>query len=223
MMQRHFISYPKSGRTWVRYILYQLGLESRIQFHHDGFEFNDGSKPTHDFALGSRLKRYSGVEKIVYLQRDPRDVMVSLYHQVVGRFQDFFQYRGSISDFVRDPYFGAVVLDRFRDMWGMLSSVRPILVVDYGDCKRDMCKVVSAIVDYYGFSISPSKIDAAVRNASFENMKKLEDSNGFEHPWLRRRNGAPKVRYGRMGGYAEALDVSDIHYLNRIFDKLKDY
>ena len=38
-MQRQFVSYPKSGRTWIRYILTQLGLDPHIQFHHDRFEF----------------------------------------------------------------------------------------------------------------------------------------------------------------------------------------
>lgn len=216
-MQRDFISFPKSGRTWIRYVLYQLGLESQIRFHHDGFEFNDGSLPAHSFDLGQRLELYSRVDRIVYLKRDPRDVIVSLYHQVVGRFQDYFRYQGSVSDFIRDPYFGAEILKRFREMWDAISGVCPVLVVDYSDCKRDMRTVIANIVDYYGFSISPWAIEAAVRNASFENMKKLEDSNTFEGPWLRRRNGASKVRQGQEGGYVDALIAADVQFLERVF------
>src|ERR1700704_240791 len=116
-MNRHFVSYPKSGRSWIRYILAQLDLDRHIQFHHDQFEFNDGTRPQHDFDLARRLRDYAPVEKLVYLQRDPRDVMVSLYFQVTGRFRDLFGYEGNLSEFIWDDYFGAQILRQFRGMW----------------------------------------------------------------------------------------------------------
>ncbi len=93
-MGRQFVSFPKSGRTWIRFILSQLDCDRLILFHHDHFEFNDGSKPPHSFSVVSRLEQYAESEKLVYLDRDPRDVMVSLYYQITGRFLDFFEYRG---------------------------------------------------------------------------------------------------------------------------------
>jgi Sulfotransferase domain len=137
-MERHFISYPKSGRSWIRYILAQLGRESLIQFHHDGFEFNDGSKPALDFSADARLGRYAGDVRLVYLQRDPRDILVSLFYQVTGRFRDYFGYTGSISDFIRDEYFGASNLQRFREMWQEIAAQRNLLVVSYEGCHADM-------------------------------------------------------------------------------------
>ena len=77
------------------------------EFHHDGFEFNDGAKPPHDFNQANRLSTYAKIDRLVYLERDPRDVMVSLYFQVTKRFKDFFRYEEDISTFIRDDYFGA--------------------------------------------------------------------------------------------------------------------
>src|SRR5258708_31119145 len=116
-MERHFVSYPKSGRSWIRYILVQLDIEKQIVFHHDRFEFSDGAKVPHNFNLDERLQQYSRVEKLVYLERDPRDVMVSLFFQVTGRMKDVFEYKGSLSEFLRDDYFGAHNLKLFRKMW----------------------------------------------------------------------------------------------------------
>ena len=68
-MQRHFVSYPKSGRTWVRYILRQLGIDNLVVFHHDGFEFNDGKRPPHDFDLVRRKQTYACIDKVIHLSR----------------------------------------------------------------------------------------------------------------------------------------------------------
>ena len=130
-LQRQFISYPKSGRSWIRYALSLLGIHNEITFHHDKFEFNDGSLPAHDFSYETRIQKYAGVDRIVYLSRDPRDVMVSLYHQVTGRFKDFFNYEGTISEFIRDDYFGARNLRAFQDMWRSLAEEIPVLLITY--------------------------------------------------------------------------------------------
>lgn len=217
-MIRYFISYPKSGRTWLRYALMSMDAAQDVRFHHDGFEFNDGSKPPLDFSIEKRLNKYGADDKIVYLERDPRDVMVSLYYQVKGRFSDFFSYQGGISDFIRDDYFGAVNLARFRAMWSDIIKQRPVLKIRYEDCHKDLSGVIKEILDYYHFQPSPAKIEQAIRMASFESMKSLEDQGNFPHAWLRPRNGAPKVRRGKAGGFDDELCESDIAYLNQVFE-----
>jgi hypothetical protein len=216
-MTRHFVSYPKSGRTWIRYVLTQLGLEETIHFHHDGFEFNDGAKPPHSFDLSERLERYAPVDKLVYLERDPRDVIVSLYFQVTGRFRDFFRYQGTISEFIRDEYFGADNLRRFRDMWSEICSQRQFLKISYEACHEDMSMVVRAMLDYYEVEISSRNVSWAVANAKFDAMKQLEQSEKFPYPWLRPRQGSLKVREGKIGGFRGALSEEDIRYLDGVF------
>ena len=117
-MHYEFISYPKSGRTWIRYALSTIGIADQISFHHDGFEYNDASCPTLDFDIEKRRQRLSNSDlKTIYLSRTPQDVMVSLYFQITGRFKDIFAYQGTISEFIHDDYFGAQNLARFREIW----------------------------------------------------------------------------------------------------------
>jgi hypothetical protein len=218
MMTRYLISYPKSGRTWLRYVFHSLGVDADILFHHDGFEFNDGSLPAHDYDLARRRRIYHHRDaRVVYLRRDPRDIVVSLYHQITGRFDDFFGYKGSISDFLRDPYFGAQVLAQFRELWQQLSQHRTVLVVEYEECHRDLAGVVEAILDHHGFAVAPERVREVCSGASLSQMKAVEESGEFPHPWLNLRNAAPKVRRGRMGNYVEELSADDIDYLDRIF------
>lgn len=217
-MQCHFVSYPKSGRSWVRYMLTQLGVDDRITFQHDRFEFNNGARPPHDFSLERRLAQYANVDRLVYLERDPRDVMVSLYHQVTGRFRDFFGYTGTLSEFIRDDYFGAENLRRFRALWAELVTRRGFLKITYEDCHADAAQVLRRIVDYYGFDVPQERIAEAVANAAFEKMREVEQSEAFPQPWLRPRNGALKVRRGKVGGFQDTLDAADIGYLNSVFE-----
>lgn len=216
-MQRHFVSYPKSGRSWVRYMLTQLDVDDRISFQHDRFEFNNGARPPHDFSLERRLAQYANVDRLVYLERDPRDVMVSLYHQVTGRFRDFFGYGGTLSEFIRDDYFGAENLRRFRALWAELVARRDFLKITYEDCHADTAQVLRRIVDYYGFDVAPDRIAEAVAGAAFDKMREVEQSEVFPQPWLRPRNGALKVRRGKVGGFQDTLNAVDIDYLNAVF------
>ena len=58
----------------MRYMLMSAGVSDKIQFHHDGFEYNNGSKPTLDFDIEKRLRLYSKTDRVVYIERTPGDV-----------------------------------------------------------------------------------------------------------------------------------------------------
>ncbi len=212
------ISYPKSGRTWLRYMLTVLGHANAIQFHHDGFEFNDGARPSHDLSLENCLKRHGTDARIVYLDRDPRDVMVSLYHQVTGRFRDFFDYQGDVSTFIRDEYFGAHVLARFREMWADALTQRPYLHVRYEELHEDTAAALASVLDYFALASDPAKIAEAVELGQIDHMRRVELSGAFSEPWLQPRNGHTKVRRGEVGAYRDELSSTDIAYLNAAFD-----
>jgi hypothetical protein len=217
-MRREFVSYPKSGRSWVRFILTQLRLSDSVTFHHDRFEFNDPTKPPHNFDLESRLRHYGKVERLVYLERDPRDVMVSLYFQVTGRFRDFFGYNKMLGDFVRDDYFGAHNLRRFREMWAKIVARHGFLSISYEAFHADPLHWMREILSYYDLNVSPEELGPAIASSRFEEMKRLEESGKFPQPWLRLRNEAPKIRRGKAGGYFDYLDPACLAYLNDLFE-----
>ena len=215
----HFISYPKSGRSWVRYILHNLDAEKGIAFHHDGFEFNDGTRPAHDYDIEVRKARYGG-NKIVYLHRDPRDVLVSLYFQITGRFKTKFRYRGSIADFIRDPYFGAEPLRRFSLVWRTVAAELPVFTTSYEEMSADTFGQTMRLLDSLEIARTPEQVLRAIEAASLDNMREVERSDSFSEPWLRLLNGHPKVREGKVGGHREALTQPDIDYLNHVFEEV---
>lgn len=217
-MTRQLISFPKSGRSWVRFALHHLGVAEQVTFHHDTFEYNDGAKPRQKFDFNERAEKYAGTGPLVYVHRDPRDVMVSLFHQVTGRFAEYFQYTGTISDFLRDDYFGAHNLKMFQDQWDELCRRGVALRVTYENCHADFEGTLRAIVDHYGFDVTDEAIAAAKEASSFESMKRIEASNEFAEPWLRAKGGASKVRRGKVGGFRDTLSAADIAFLNAMFE-----
>jgi hypothetical protein len=143
--------------------------------------------------------------------------MVSLYFQVTGRFKDFFNYQGSLSEFIRDDYFGAQNLRQFRKMWLEISTRLGFLTVTYEECHQDTEGTLRKVLAYYELEVAPDRLSEAVANAQFGKMKKLENSGTFPHPWLKPRNNAAKVRQGKVGGFRESLSEDDISYLNEVF------
>jgi hypothetical protein len=198
-----------------------LDLDHRLVFHHDGFEFNTRDRKPHDFDRETRRKRIEAADKVIYMTRNPGDVLISLYHQVTGRFGDIFEYTGTISDFVRDDYFGAQPLRQFREMWKELGADPKCLVCKYEDFHRDTERSLKRLLDYLEVPVDTQRVRAAVSQGQFDKMQAVELRDTFPDPWLRPRNGALKVRSGRMEAYRLALDATDVRHLEDIFPELK--
>jgi hypothetical protein len=215
-MDRQFISYPKSGRSWIRYTLHLLALEKLIRFHHDGCEFSDSTKPPLALDFARRLAIYSNRGRVVYLRRDPRDVMVSLYYQVKGRMRDVFDFKGDISSFIRNEYFGAANLIEFDRQWQQLCQRGLALGVNYEECHESLQGVVRKILIWYDLDVSDRELREACEGATFEKMRAVELKGEFDQPWLRPRNGATKTRRGVVGGYTDTLSDADIAFLEQL-------
>jgi hypothetical protein len=215
-MNRQFVSYPKSGRSWIRYVLHLLTVEKLIRFHHDGCEFSDSTRPPLALDFVARLGIYSNGGRIVYLRRDPRDVMVSLYHQIKGRMRDVLDFKGDVSAFIRDEYFGAANLIEFDRQWQELCRRGVALCVTYEQCHEDLEAVIRRILTWYDLEASDEKLRAACEGAAFERMQAVERSGEFGEPWLRLRNEARKMRRGIIGGYADSLSALDIAFLEQL-------
>jgi len=165
--------------------------------------------------------------KIVFLHRDPRDTVVSGYHQAARRIGVF---HGSISEFVRDPHHGIEKVARYNRMWLGFASDNPfILVCSYEAMLADTCQELERIAAFLGASVSGKAIEDAVYRNRFEEMRRREASGEFREKYGQiltpRDPNNPdsfKVRRGIVGGYRDELSCADITYCDDALDAL-DY
>ena len=222
----HVVSFEKAGRTWLRVMLAKLiSMKCRRRMRLDTQYMSLGKKfPNILFShAGANVKdnriNFSKVlrkKKIIFLVRDPRDLIVSLYHEYTKR---QLSYSGTISDFIRSGVMHKV--RGFMRYWTMEMRKRPhdFLLIRYEDMKNDTEKEMRKIMKFLRVKISSEMIERAVAYGSIENMKKLEEKNTFKDDRMKAKSkdkNSVKVRKGKVGSYKEELSKKDIQYINKV-------
>lgn len=202
------ISFPKSGRTWLRVMLDQYGLP--LEWSHAG---GGHSKPLPIERLDTSEARAYG--RILFLHRDPRDTVVSGYYQKKLRRHG---YRGTMSDFIRDPLHGIEKVLHYNAMWIRLAQERPGMRVEsYENLQADTEGTLARIVDFFGQTADAARIRDIVEANRFEKMQARERDGEYARTYGRKLTpGDPnnpdsyKVRKGKVGGYRDELSAQDI-------------
>ncbi len=234
--QAFIISYPKSGRTWLRLLVGKVlcdrfGVDPThmldtlratsiagvlpTKFTHDG----SGMREESNFrAIESSKLQYRG-KKVVLLVRDPRDVMVSCYFQATKRIN---VYQGPISDFVRSEHYGIERCVKFYSAWHQNRHVpASFLLVRYEDMHANPQAALKSVLEFMSVrDVDSQMLDAAIEFGRFDNMKKLEATGHFKRQVLTPGNAKDgesfKVRRGKVGGYADYLSPDDCRYLTTV-------
>jgi hypothetical protein len=242
----YLVSYPKCGRTWLR-----LMIGSAIAKHFSLTEDEDTlflrwkTKPhpqvpmitvTHDdrpmlkaaHELQASKEKYRS-KKVIFLARDPRDVIVSSYFEMKKRGNLFGDnpyetrrgvYDGDLKGFIDREVGGLDTILRYYNIWAENRSIpRDFLLVRYEDLKRDPQIELRRVMDFLGLQvISAATMQEAIDFSSFENMRKMEAEGRFQSGMLKpaekNDQDSYKTRKGKVGGYADYLDSQEVERIN---------
>jgi hypothetical protein len=231
------VSFPKSGRTWLRMLIgralcQRYGLpEARILetfeltrlagllptvFTHDGTSNSEGR---HLARLDRTKAGYRG-KKVLLLCRDPRDTAISCFFEATKRKR---VYDGTLSEFLRDPRYGIEKIVAFYESWeGARGVPEALLVVSYEELHADPGKVLRETLAFLGAGDVPERIVAdAVDYGRFDNMRRLEQAGGVGAGTRMRPGDSAdassfKTRKGKVGGFAETLSPEDLAFVNGV-------
>jgi len=237
------VSFPKSGRTWLRVFLakyFSLFFGIPMSLHFVYLSPKRRNIPKITFSHGNVLSAETGAmekdvkclanKKIIFMVRDPRDVVVSYFFQQKKRaslFGGASQLGGAeslsgISDFIRHNILGIDRIIDFMNLWyENRGKAKDMILIKYEDCLSRPREEFGKALDFLGVRTDKNKLDEAVEYSSFENMKKLEERDVLGDDRL--RPGDPndpesfKVRKGKAGGFRDYLSAEDIEYVNGRF------
>jgi hypothetical protein len=231
------VSYPKSGRTWLRYMLAHYfatvcGYDEPVDLHNmfaivpnfdldpvrgiPAFRFPDRNRPVpriwvshHNFHW--RLFFHKPVIMIV---RDPRDVIVSSYFHAV---RHKHRFDGTMLDFIKHESQGLPAMCSYLNGWAKAISRRPHRVLSYESLSKDTEQELRSTLAFLDCPIDQDALKAAVHAGSFASMQELELTEGIPgHEYDRSDSESLRMRRGQAGGYRDYLDENMIEIVENI-------
>ena len=203
-------SYPKSGNTWMRFLIANLRHPDREvgygNLHQLVPDFDVSVKRDFDRAPRPRIIKTHGsfdprYRRVIYVVRDPRDVALSQYDGLrdAGRNGD----RVRVEDFVARFLAGGDAASRVSTdnlgSWGenvgswlaTRSRHSGFLLLRYEDLlERTACEL-TRVADFAGLPTTPERISQAVERSSGDKMRMTAKSAGW-------RSDFPEPQVARM-------------------------
>jgi hypothetical protein len=220
------VSFPKSGRTFVRGMLARLyqrrfGIDERgllefamlrrapanvprVLFTHAG----DAMRSPDDILVDP--SDYAG-KKLVLIARHPGDIAVSRYHHLKHRSRDKARQRLAkqpLKSFVWVKEGGIPSIVAFLNRFAALPHVT---ILRYEDFLADADESLKTLAQAIGLETGTKDIADAVEFGSLANLRRLEQEDYFSSSRLRPARKSDdqsrKVRSGTSGGYRAELDA----------------
>jgi hypothetical protein len=180
------VSYPRSGTTWLRFLLCESIAGEAPAFgevrHLVPYVGHQNACPA---ILGSRGRLIQsherhkvGMRKVVYIVRNPLNVVVSEYRwqQRIGVFEGSFER--FFEDFLEgrcNPWGG---WDQHVNFWTGTPGARAGLlhVLRYEDLRADPRGSLTAALEFLEIDRTPAQVARAVAANSLESMRRKEES-----------------------------------------------
>jgi hypothetical protein len=220
------VSFPKSGRTFVRAMLARLyqrrfGIDERGLLEFPVLRRAAANVPRVLFTHAGDAMRspaeirvdpsdYAG-KKVVLIARHPGDIAVSRYHHLEHRSRDKARRRLAeqpLKTFVWADQGGIPSIVTFLNRFAALPGV---VIVRYEDFLADPARSLRTLTKAIGLKADRKDIADAVQFGSLANLKRLEREGYFASSRLRRARKrdeqSGKVRSGTSGGYRAELDA----------------
>ena len=229
-MQAVFLSYPKSGRTWVRFMLDNylcklFGQTTENVFDAETTLNNHCHVEWTHLTAAMVLRRHywqmgpvqvdaaAGLPWIV-LTRNFHATLRSAYYQARDRVRVF---DGTPSQFVRSTQYGALKIATF---YNLVEALRPSLpnltFIAYEDLKQNPRVGFRAVLEAVGLPIDGGLIEAVLKESSAEHMRKLSVLPAYaKTPLAPTDPTRPETFKVRQPGRDTLFDTDDLAYLQQ--------
>jgi hypothetical protein len=228
--------YPRSGSTWLRFMLVEILTGSSAQFLNVNRTIPEigthGKVPPVLPGEGRLIKTHepyrSGYKRAVYLVRDVRDVMFSVRacDQEFG-WGDYFSQGRDLDGYIQSFFVsGTMRFGTWQDhvlsfLDSPMARSGDLLLVRYEDMRRNPEEILTQILDFLGVKTDDSVIRDAIAGNSLESMRAKEDSvrqspaRLEKGTLLRGHKSGRFVGKGAVGGWRERLTAEQLLLIDR--------
>jgi hypothetical protein len=227
------VSYPKSGNTWVRFLIANLvhqdqpvtflNIESCLP---SIYIFPDRKlrrlpRPRILKSHECFVPRYPSV---IYVVRDPRDVAISYYYYNIKKkllSQDWL-----LEQYI--PLFIADEVDMRSGPWGdhvmswvsMRGNHERFLLLRYEDMIANTEAELVRVADFLGLRTTPLSVARAVEASSAKNLRKMEQTQSDQWVFTRgMRKDIPFIRAATSGGWRSNLSPGAVMQIEAAWGK----
>ena len=222
------VSYPKSGNTWVRFLLAHLMAGgSSLSFDKvqcaipDLHRVNLMVLPKYRGRIFKTHTYYHpAYNKVIHIVRDPRSVVVSCWH--------YWRMRGRISEDTSLSDYVGIFTDsidihggwlRHTLSWYKCREGTPhYMFIRYEDIKSNPNRSLRLMADFLGIEHHDQSISKSVELSRLDNLKQIENANSIV-----KKKGNKNERFFREGttqGWSRELTDLDVA---KIFDYAGEY
>jgi hypothetical protein len=232
------VAYPKSGNTWTRFLV------GNLLFSDGQVDFLNISKlvPRCDVMPGRFFREMTPpriiachepyrphFKKVIYVVRDPRDVVASMFHfqRKCRVIEDGYPLDQFVSRFVAGEAVRPVRLGSWeqnvRSWLAMRQNDPTFLLLRYEDMLSETAPALAKIAAFLGIDATPERISKAVERSSANQMRSLEKAQSKEwHQSKGTRQEIPFVRSARSGGWKTALSKNAVAEIEAAWGPLMD-
>ncbi len=223
-------SYPRSGNTWLSFLIYELATGKEAAFKDvnrivpgvarssEGWEVLPGRGR---FLRTHELPRRE-YRKSIYLVRDVRDVVISEY--------EFLRFLG-LCDQDFDDFLRMFLKGRVNGFGGWRDHVRSWLNIrkndparclwlKYEELKRNPVRELGRIAEYLQLDLSVETISRAVENNTVSRMKEKEDLADSSAVFGDTQPDNRFIRKGESGGWRKRLNPVQVRQLNQYAEEM---
>lgn len=224
------VSFPKSGNTWMRFLLGNYVTKGLIEFqnvnsyipevHLHPERINDVL--TEPRIIKSHFEFVKNYPNAIYIARDVRDIAISQYHHL--QMVDVIPQTTTLHNYLQSSFHRA---NQYHSTWHthVFSWLRDnfpqrLLLLKYEDILAAPQLEMEKALTFMGMPLNETLLNLSIERSSFKSMREKEEESPINTQELVAKAPLPNkyfVREGKAGSWRTEMNTSEKEFFWNLY------